>query len=125
MLCLSAACISAAQAIAQPSGKIPSVEELKVDAGDGVSGLGDGVRGAGVGKAQEAPVAEGGDLGVGDAPGGRLAGRSTRRGAQRMNSGSGSTSKRTASISVRPSIQARAMRCPPSISRPSAERMMG
>jgi len=36
MLCLSAAYISATHAIAQPSDKIPSVEELKVDAGDGV-----------------------------------------------------------------------------------------
>lgn len=101
------------------------MEELKVDAGDGVPGPGDGVRGDGGRETEETPVAEGGDLGVGDATGGRRAGRSKLCAAQRMNSGSGSTSNRTASISVRPSIQARVIRCPPSISRPSAERMMG
>lgn len=67
---------------------------------DRALGLGDGVCGKGGREAEEAPVTEGGGVGGGDETCGRQVGRSGLRGAQRMNSGSGSTSNRTASISV-------------------------
>lgn len=56
---------------------------------------------------------------------GLRSGRDHPRQEPRTSSGSGSVSNRTASISARPWIQALAMRWPPSISPPPAEKMIG